>query len=711
MKSGFVFILVVFSYTNIRAQTVHYVDQSATGGMQTGATWGDAFTDLQAALAVAHSGDAIWVAGGTYKPTLGADRTVSFRLVDGVQLFGGFSGTETALSQRDFETNKTILSGDIGIPGELTDNAYHVVRGKGLGSNTVLDGFYITGGYSYNESPAAIIDRFGAGMLLEGAAAVANSRPVIQHCWFEKNYGDEGGAVCITWTDPVNPAPDAGPVNPVLRYCTFSRNLAARRGGGIYKNGPSGGADTFVLEDCRFLDNRTFVGDGGAIYFATTANAHTTIRRCVFERDTALGGTGGAIAYPASFPEGNSSDLLLDSCTFRQNIALEGASFNYDGYTPQAPKVVFNCRMQNCRFERNYTKSSHGAGFLFYVDLGGVVNVDVESCVFEGNLSGSYSNLVNLTQNGTSHLKVNRCEFINNHYRSSPNSICLPLGNGGGGYTQIQTEVTNCVFKNNGGGIGVLSGKWNQSTTHIANCTFYNNSQYIFVKTWDSLYLQPNGYYNDFYVDNCIIWEPGTSLIKAFYNNNPMKVNMYSYHFNNCLLSLTDSVSVPGSAEAFEEGLIWGQFPGFEDSLSGNLRLKPCSPAVGKGNNQVAYDWQMLTDFDGLPRIRYGTVDIGAFEQQDSCAVVAAPGAPEGQLFPSLWPNPSADGILHWAIPGLDANAGRIEIINTQGQVVFCQDHLRGDTLNLEHLPRGLYGIRFMKPDGGAYATGKWIRL
>src|SRR5690606_28024344 len=72
-------------------------------------------------------------------------------LKDGVAVYGGFAGTESSLSERQtdslslYSTNPTILSGDLGVVNDSTDNAYHVIIATGL-NNFTLDGFSIRDG-------------------------------------------------------------------------------------------------------------------------------------------------------------------------------------------------------------------------------------------------------------------------------------------------------------------------------------------------------------------------------------------------------------------------------------------------------------------------------------------------------------------------------------------------------------------------------------
>ncbi|NIV28739.1 MAG: hypothetical protein GWN58_04235, partial [Anaerolineae bacterium] len=113
------------------------------------ADWENA-CNLQTALGQAEDGDEIWVAEGVYYPGSGSDpRTITFQLESGVEIYGGFDGTETQREERDWESHPTILSGDLDQDGILDDgNAYHVVSvsSASVDETSILDGFTITGG-------------------------------------------------------------------------------------------------------------------------------------------------------------------------------------------------------------------------------------------------------------------------------------------------------------------------------------------------------------------------------------------------------------------------------------------------------------------------------------------------------------------------------------------------------------------------------------
>jgi hypothetical protein len=113
-----------------------YVDSTATGN-GTGSDWGNAFTTLSAALANVQRGDQIWVAAGTYLPpsTPGVSED-GFLITSNVSIYGGFSGVESALSQRDPLNNETILR-----TNPSRNEALLTVAGST--SSALVDGFTI----------------------------------------------------------------------------------------------------------------------------------------------------------------------------------------------------------------------------------------------------------------------------------------------------------------------------------------------------------------------------------------------------------------------------------------------------------------------------------------------------------------------------------------------------------------------------------------
>ncbi len=139
-------------YYEDHPQVPIYVNVNATGNND-GTSWANAFTNLQTAINNNPFRDDIWVAQGTYTPT-GSGRNSTFLIDRKTKIYGGFNGTETALEQRDFRNNLTILNGDVNgndnsniNPSEATrsENLYHIVTVKGDTKTVSIDGFVFSG--------------------------------------------------------------------------------------------------------------------------------------------------------------------------------------------------------------------------------------------------------------------------------------------------------------------------------------------------------------------------------------------------------------------------------------------------------------------------------------------------------------------------------------------------------------------------------------
>lgn len=143
------------------AQTIIYVDDDANGSND-GTSWANAYTDLHTALGNNTVPNAqIWIAEGFYTRI---SNYQTFTIDDNESLFGGFNGTETNLNQRDFYTNETIISGDVGWNDQgqvspsnsyMHDNAKNIITIHSDGE-VQIDGVILEHAYSTTAAGGAI---------------------------------------------------------------------------------------------------------------------------------------------------------------------------------------------------------------------------------------------------------------------------------------------------------------------------------------------------------------------------------------------------------------------------------------------------------------------------------------------------------------------------------------------------------------------------
>ncbi|MEI6179310.1 MAG: Ig-like domain-containing protein [Chloroflexales bacterium] len=280
------FALVLLFFGVAPTPTTHaggvlYVQPGGTGD---GSSWMSAMDLAPALLAATAAGNnELWVATGTYTPTMQTDptdaRSATFTLKDGVAIYGGFAGliTET-LATRDWVTNVVTLSGDLHDDDSGTvlmtsvlrsDNSYHVVTGA---TGATLDGVTISGGNA-NVPGSGICPGTSCG----GGMTNNSSNPVLTNVIFSGNSAYVGGGMYNVMSNPLltnvifsgNTAGVSGAAglggglsnnyqsNPALTNVIFSGN-SATYGGGMDNNYQSNP----VLTNVTFSGNSAYAGGG-----------------------------------------------------------------------------------------------------------------------------------------------------------------------------------------------------------------------------------------------------------------------------------------------------------------------------------------------------------------------------------------------------------------------------------------------------------------
>lgn len=288
-----------------------------------GTSWGDAFQAIQPALDAAQPGDEVWVRAGTYQENI--------QLSPQVSLYGGFSGTESILPERDFEVNETVIAGNA---------ERSVVIGA---DDAVIDGFIITQG----SSGEWIVD-YGGGIECRRISIA------IRNCRIEKNKAFTGGGIyCYDSTLE-------------LTACEIVGNQA------LVTHNNSGGGGIFLrdgmaeIAQCMIQENLCHEAGGGGL---SSMICLCRITDTVFRGNVAKRG-GGIHVNGFHAPR-------MERCLIVQNYADEGGGYCGEGdYST----------LKQCTIAGNVGRNHSGG---LYLNGSGI---DISNSIVWQNAGGSMNN-------------------------------------------------------------------------------------------------------------------------------------------------------------------------------------------------------------------------------------------------------------------------------------------------------------------------------
>ena len=372
-----------FEYQPVSSSRIRYVKQGGTGD---GTSWENASGDLQRMIDELADNNPqglqgeVWVAAGTYEPQSqliqGSSYSASFRMRDGISVYGGFIGGENSKTEREKKEggmpwefqNQTVLMAAYYVRNEsnpsftdhnhkwtLTSDSRHVVWFAPMPDEegtftqpTYLDGVTITGGYAQSGTGLEDFktDR-GAGVYMDGRNTYLTNS-IVKENYATGNGGGvylKDGRVQSTLIYNNNADQNGGAVyvdDRGLVHRSMLANNSARNGAGVYLDNqqPTDGEEDhpeyLILSTCVVSNNTAsgngavYCDEGGVLLQNTITN-----NRCVTATDATdpnASQTGGIYI--------NRYALVANSVIWNNRMS-DGTNIPMYAKNPTADKVRF----------------------------------------------------------------------------------------------------------------------------------------------------------------------------------------------------------------------------------------------------------------------------------------------------------------------------------------------------------------------------------
>lgn len=607
-----------------------YVSKQAPQGGD-GSSWENAFSSIMDAIDQSWDGDEIWVAEGTYNEAVYMEVAVA--------MYGGFSGVESGLSERNWREHPTIIDAK-GLGTQAVET----------GNGSLLDGFTITG------STSSGINCDDQSVRIKNCTIIGNSNSKFTYA---------GGVNCksasleiinstITNNVTINILGGGGihcdSSEISLTNCVLIGNSRSNKGGGLY-----GVYSTINLTNCQLEKNM-----GGAIYCATSTVeingcciseneksnvaggltcewSKVTVKDTIFVKNTNTTRSGGGIYLNYSTGLIERTSLVENTATSQQyrggglcctNSTCQINSCLFSGNSVDGAYIYDStAEFFDCQFAKN---SFTGIRCLYSPDLkitkctvtdtnGGAIYCKYASAVLTSCTITDNINTVITAPLGAIHC---------GHCNSMSLYDCMIGRNrtidGGGLYSESSSpNLYGCQIINNtatrwGGGLYLIS-----DNSVIQNCIIRGNKS----QRGGGIF----GYNGNFTFSNCVLYE--NIATDEYYSGGGIycessRQNIYNCIFWNNNINEVELIREKGNLIQYCD--IQGGFTGtgnidsdplFADPEHGDFHLQPTSPCIGMGIGPELNSLVPLYDIDGDSRTGT-TCNIGADEYTGPTTII-----------------------------------------------------------------------------------------